>query len=72
MTPNDPKTITDPKMNEIPAKTEIDAEDIDWLESRLGEKAVKDIIADGIISHEKTTNERRARRSPARLLSCRV
>ena len=56
--PNDPKTITDPKMNEILAKTEIDAENIDWLESRLGEKAVKDIIADGIISHEKTTNEK--------------
>ena len=56
--PNDPKTINDPKMNEILAKTEIDAEDIDWLESRLGEKAVKDIIADGIISHEKTTNEK--------------
>ena len=56
--PNDPKTITDPKMNEILAKTEIEAEDIDWLESRLGEKAVKDIIADGIISHEKTTNEK--------------
>lgn len=56
--PNDPKTITDPKMNEILAKTEIDAVDIDWLESRLGEKAVKDIIADGIISHEKTTNEK--------------
>ena len=56
--PNDPKTITDPKMNEILAKTEIDAEDIDWLESRLGEKAVKDIIADGIISHEKTMNEK--------------
>lgn len=56
--PNDPKTITDPKMNEILAKTEIDAEYIDWLESRLGEKAVKDIIADGIISHEKTTNEK--------------
>ena len=56
--PNDPKTITDPKMNEILAKTEIDAEDIDWLESRLGEKAVKDIIADGIISHDKTTNEK--------------
>ena len=56
--PNDPKTITDPKMNEILAKTEIDAEDIDWLESRLGEKTVKDIIADGIISHEKTTNEK--------------
>lgn len=56
--PNDPKTITDPKMNEILAKTEIDAEDIDWLESRLGEKAVKDIITDGIISHEKTTNEK--------------
>ena len=56
--PNDPKRITDPKMNEILAKTEIDAEDIDWLESRLGEKAVKDIIADGIISHEKTTNEK--------------
>ena len=56
--PNDPKTITDPKMNEILAKTEIDAEDIDWLESRLGEKAVKDIIADGIVSHEKTTNEK--------------
>ena len=56
--PNDPKKITDSKMNEILAKTEIDAEDIDWLESRLGERAVKDIIADGIISHEKTTNEK--------------
>lgn len=56
--PNDPKNITDSKMNEILAKTEIDAEDIDWLESRLGERAVKDIIADGIISHEKTTNEK--------------
>ena len=56
--PNDPKKITDSKMNEILAKTEIDAEDIDWLESRLGKRAVKDIIADGIISHEKTTNEK--------------
>ena len=27
-------------MNEILAKTEIEAEDIDWLESRLGEKDV--------------------------------
>ena len=58
-------------MNEILAKTEIDAEDIDWLESRLGEKAVKDIIADGIISM-KRRRTRRARRSPARLPSCRV
>ena len=55
--PNDPKTITDPKMNAILDKEEIDAEDIDWLEGRLGEKAVKDIIADGKISRDKTVDE---------------
>lgn len=55
--PNDPYKITDAKMTAILDKQEIDAEDIDWLEGRLGEKAVKDIIADGKISHDKTVDE---------------
>ena len=55
--PNDPYKITDAKMTGILDKEEIDAEDIDWLEGRLGEKAVKDIIADGKISRDKTVDE---------------
>ena len=55
--PNDPYKITDAKMTTILDKEEIDAEDIDWLEGRLGEKAVKDIIADGKISRDKTVDE---------------
>ena len=55
--PNDPYKITDAKMTAILDKQEIDAEDIDWLEGRLGEKAVKDIIADGKISRDKTVDE---------------
>ena len=54
--PNDPYKITDAKMTAILDKEEIDAEDIDWLEGRLGEKAVKDIIADGKISRDKTVD----------------
>ena len=55
--PNDPYKITDAKMTAILDKEEIDAEDIDWLAGRLGEKAVKDIIADGKISRDKTVDE---------------
>lgn len=55
--PNDPYKITDAKMTAILDKEEIDAEDIDWLEGRLGEKAVKDIIADGKVSRDKTVDE---------------
>ena len=55
--PNDPYKITDAKMTAILDKEEINAEDIDWLEGRLGEKAVKDIIADGKISRDKTVDE---------------
>lgn len=55
--PNDPYKITDAKMTAILDKEEIDAEDIDWLEGRLGEKAVKDIITDGKISRDKTVDE---------------
>ena len=55
--PNDPYKITDAKMTAILDKEEVDAEDIDWLEGRLGEKAVKDIIADGKISRDKTVDE---------------
>ena len=55
--PNDPYKITDAKMTAILDKEEIDAEDIDWLEGRLGENAVKDIIADGKISRDKTVDE---------------
>ena len=69
--PNDPKTITDPKMNEILAKTEIDAEDIDWLESRLARRPSRTSLQTES-SAMKRRRTRRARRSPARLLSCRV
>ena len=55
--PNDPYKITDTKMTDILEKEEIDANDIDWLEGRLGEKAVADIVADGKISREKTIDE---------------
>ena len=55
--PNDPYKITDAKMTAILDKEEIDAEGIDWLEGRLGEKAVKDIITDGKISRDKTVDE---------------
>ena len=55
--PNDPYKIADAKMTDILDKEEIDANDIDWLEGRLGEKAVADIVADGRISREKTTDE---------------
>lgn len=55
--PNDPYKITDAKMTAILDKEEINAEDIDWLEGRLGEKAVKDIIADGKIGRDKTVDE---------------
>lgn len=55
--PNDPYKIADAKMTNILDKEEIDANDIDWLEGRLGEKAVADIVADGRISREKTTDE---------------
>ena len=55
--PNDPYKIADAKMTAILDKEEIDANDIDWLEGRLGEKAVADIVADGRISREKTTDE---------------
>ena len=49
--PNDPYKITDAKMTAILDKEEIDAEDIDWLEGRLGEKAVKDIIEENLAEY---------------------
>ena len=55
--PNDPYKVADAKMTGILDKEEIDANDIDWLEGRLGEKAVADIVADGRISRETTTDE---------------
>ena len=56
--PNDPMTIYDEKMQTILDKTdELTADDIDWLEGRLGEKNVADIIADGVISQETTEDE---------------
>lgn len=55
--PNDPYTIYDEKMQAILDKEELDEDDIDWLKSRLGEKEVADIIADGKISRETTTDE---------------
>lgn len=55
--PNDPYTIYDEKMQAILDKEELEDEDIDWLKSRLGEDEVADIIADGKISRETTTDE---------------
>ena len=56
--PNDPMTIYDEKMQTILDKTDdLTADDIDWLEGRLGEKNVAGIIADGIISQETTEDE---------------
>ena len=56
--PNDPMTIYDDKMQTILDKTDaLTADDIDWLEGRLGEKNVADIIADGVISQETTEDE---------------
>ncbi len=56
--PNDPMTIYDEKMQTILDKTdELTADDIDWLEGRLGEKNVAGIIADSVISQETTEDE---------------
>ena len=56
--PNDPMTIYDEKMQTILDKTDdLTADDIDWLEGRLGEKNVAGIIADGVISQETTEDE---------------
>lgn len=55
--PNDPYTIYDEKMQAILDKEELDEEDIDWLKSRLGEKEVAEIIADGKLDSETTTDE---------------
>lgn len=55
--PNSPYTIYDSKMQAILDKEELDEEDIEWLKSRLGEDEVADIIEDGKISRETTTDE---------------
>lgn len=55
--PNNPYTIYDEKMQAILDKEELDENDIDWLQSRLGEDEVADIIADGKISRDTTTDE---------------
>ena len=55
--PNDPYTIYDEKMQAILDKEELDEEDIDWLNGRLGEKQVAAIVEDGKISQETTTDE---------------
>ena len=56
--PNDPMFIYDDKMQTILDKTDtLTADDIDWLEGRLGEKNVAGIIADGVISQETTEDE---------------
>ena len=56
--PNDPMFIYDDKMQTILDKTDaLTADDIDWLEGRLGEKNVASIIADSVISQETTEDE---------------
>jgi stage V sporulation protein D (sporulation-specific penicillin-binding protein) len=53
--PNDPYTVYDPTMSAILANSALDETSIATLESRLGKKAVADIVADGTISDEEYT-----------------
>lgn len=59
--PNDPYNITEPKLQAIldNAGTALTADDISVLQSRLGQDAVADIIADGVVNPNgtKTTDE---------------
>ena len=55
--PNQPYVISDEKMQSILDAESLTADDIEWLQSRLGEKQVADIVADGSISRETTQDE---------------
>ena len=54
--PNDPYNITEPKLQAIldNAGTALTEDDISVLQSRLGQDAVADIIADGVVNPNGT------------------
>lgn len=54
--PNDPYNITEPKLQAIldNAGTALTEDDISVLQSRLGQDAVADIIADGVVNPNET------------------
>ena len=54
--PNDPNKLTEPKLQAIldNAGTALSADDIATLQSRLGQDAVADIIADGVVDPNTT------------------
>ena len=54
--PNDPYNITEPKLQAIldNAGTALTEDDISVLQSRLGQDAVADIIADGVVNPKET------------------
>lgn len=51
--PNNPYTVYDPAMQSILDAGTLDAAGIATLQSRLGKDAVKDIVADGVISDDE-------------------
>lgn len=59
--PNDPYNITEPKLQAIldNAGTALTEDDISVLQSRLGQDAVADIVADGVVNPNgtKSTDE---------------
>lgn len=53
--PNEPYVIADERMEGILDTPALDAASIDWLQSRLGEDNVADIVADGAIGEDEYT-----------------
>lgn len=51
--PNDPYTIADPEMAAVLDDETLTAEEIDLLQSRLGESEVASIVEDGVLSSEE-------------------
>lgn len=51
--PNDPYTIADPEMAAVLEDGTLTAEEIDLLQSRLGESNVASIVEDGVLSSEE-------------------
>ena len=51
--PNDPYTISDPEMAAVLDDETLTAEEIDLLQSRLGEDNVASIVEDGVLSSEE-------------------
>lgn len=51
--PNDPYTIADPEMAAVLDDETLTADEIDLLQSRLGESAVASIVEDGVLSSDE-------------------